>query len=103
MAAFKSATLMEAALTQKKCDMVAIARPLLANPDLLQQIKERDEPLRPCSFCSECCTRTAVLPLGCYDIRRFETQEEMCAQIVAMSSPVATGTSSPASVVSHVA
>ena len=84
---FQKRSVIDAALNAKKCDMVAIARPLLANPDLLAQLRQRDEPLRPCSFCSECCTRTAVLPLGCYDIRRFDSQDDMCAQIVAMSSP----------------
>ena len=97
---FQKRSVIDAALG-KKCDMVAIARPLLANPDLLAQLKQRDEPLKPCSFCSECCTRTAVLPLGCYDSRRFDTQEEMSAQIVAMSSPVAASTGIP--VASHVA
>lgn len=85
---FQKRSVIEAALG-KKCDMVAIARPLLANPDLLNQLERHDEPLKPCSFCSECCTRTAVLPLGCYDIRRFASQEEMSQQIIAMSSPVA--------------
>ncbi len=98
---FQKRSVIDAALDKKKCDMVAIARPLLANPDLLAQLKERDEPLKPCSFCSECCTRTAVLPLGCYDSRRFDTQEEMSAQIVAMSSPVAASTGIP--IASHVA
>jgi hypothetical protein len=28
-----------------------------------------------------------VLPLGCYDIGRFESEHEMAAQIIAMSSP----------------
>ena len=94
---FQQRSVIDAALSGKKCDMVAIARPLLANPDLLDQLKLRDQPLKPCSFCSECCTRTAVLPLGCYDIRRFDTQEEMSAQIVAMSSPVVARPSSGAS------
>lgn len=98
---FQKRSVIDAALAEKKCDMVAIARPLLANPDLLAQLKQRDEPLKPCSFCSECCTRTAVLPLGCYDIRRFETQEEMCAQIVAMSSPVAAKSSFHGAIVAH--
>jgi 2,4-dienoyl-CoA reductase-like NADH-dependent reductase (Old Yellow Enzyme family) len=100
---FQKRTVIDAALSENKCDMVAIARPLLANPDLLDQLKLRDEPLRPCSFCSECCTRTAVLPLGCYDIRRFDTQEEMTEQIVAMSSPVAAKSASRAPIVTHVA
>jgi 2,4-dienoyl-CoA reductase-like NADH-dependent reductase (Old Yellow Enzyme family) len=99
---FQKRSVIDAALDAKKCDMVAIARPLLANPDLLAQLKQRDEPLRPCSFCSECCTRTAVLPLGCYDIRRFDTQEEMAEQIVAMSSPIAAKSPSKAPIDTHV-
>jgi 2,4-dienoyl-CoA reductase (NADPH2) len=100
---FQARSVIDAALKGNKCDMVAIARPLLANPDLLAQLKLRDEPLKPCSFCSECCTRTAVLPLGCYDIRRFKSQEEMTEQIVSMSSPVADDTLSNATIDTHVA
>jgi 2,4-dienoyl-CoA reductase-like NADH-dependent reductase (Old Yellow Enzyme family) len=84
---FQARSVIEAALGGK-CDMIAIARPLLANPDLLKQFQGGyDLPANPCSFCSECCARTAVLPLGCYDIRRFGSQEEMAEQIAAMSSP----------------
>jgi 2,4-dienoyl-CoA reductase-like NADH-dependent reductase (Old Yellow Enzyme family) len=64
-----------------ECDLVAMARPLLANPDLVGQFRQgRNEPANPCSFCSLCCTRTAILPLGCYDIRRFKDSAEMTAQ-----------------------
>jgi 2,4-dienoyl-CoA reductase (NADPH2) len=57
---------------QDDCDLVAIARPLLANPDLMEQFeKGLDTPENACTFCSQCCTRTAVLPLGCYDLTRF--------------------------------
>lgn len=64
-----------------QCDLVAIARPLLANPDLIHQFRKGlNEPANPCTFCSLCCTRTAVLPLGCYDIRRFHDTPEMTAQ-----------------------
>jgi 2,4-dienoyl-CoA reductase (NADPH2) len=76
-----------------ECDLVAMARPLLANPDLIRQYRSgRNEPANPCSFCSLCCTRTAVMPLGCYDIRRFQhddpekAQDRMEAQIVAWSA-----------------
>ncbi len=85
---FQRQSVIEAALSGHKCDMVAIARPLLANLDLLEQFRMgRDEPTNPCTFCSECCGRTAVMPLGCYDISRFASQEEMAAQIIAFSSP----------------
>jgi 2,4-dienoyl-CoA reductase (NADPH2) len=90
---FQKRSAIEEALSSSQCDMVAIARPFLANPDLLHQFQTgRDEPIKPCSFCNECCARTAVLPLGCYDIRRFNSEDEMADQIVAMSSPVTEGT-----------
>jgi len=61
---------------------------LLANPNLVRLFQEGvNEPSNPCSFCSECCARTAVLPLGCYDRRRFKSQDEMADQIMALSSP----------------
>jgi 2,4-dienoyl-CoA reductase (NADPH2) len=73
------------------CDMVAIGRPLLANPDLLAQFAAgRDTPDNPCTWCNLCCTRTAVLPLGCYDCSRFKhfpnPQDAMEAQILRWSA-----------------
>lgn len=85
---FQRQSVIDGALSAKKCDMVAIARPLLANPDLLKQFKGgRDEPTRKCSFCSLCCSQTAFFPLGCWDKRRFKTESHMINQIYAISSP----------------
>ncbi len=85
---FQDRDVIDGALIANKCDMVAIARPLLANPDLLDQFKAgANTPKRPCSFCSLCCAYTAVFPLGCYDQSRFETPEKMMNQILAWSSP----------------
>ncbi len=79
---FQKRSEIEGAL-QAQCDLVAIGRPLLANPDLLEQYQRdpaRDEPVNPCTWCSLCCTRTAVMPLGCYDIRRFGGPKDPAAQ-----------------------
>jgi 2,4-dienoyl-CoA reductase-like NADH-dependent reductase (Old Yellow Enzyme family) len=85
---FQDRDVIDGALTAKKCDMVAIARPLLANPDLLDQFAAgANRPEVPCSFCTLCCSHTAVFPLGCYDQRRFNTQKEMTNQILAWCSP----------------
>ena len=66
--------------------MIAIARPLLANPDLLKIFAARqNEPGIPCTFCNRCCSRTAVLPLGCYERSRFSSQDEMEAKIIEWS------------------
>jgi 2,4-dienoyl-CoA reductase (NADPH2) len=67
----------------KKCDMIAMARALLANPDLLKSFASgKNRPAVPCTFCNRCCSRTAVLPLGCYDRTRFPSQDVMEAQIL---------------------
>jgi 2,4-dienoyl-CoA reductase (NADPH2) len=85
---FQDRDVIDGALTSNKCDMIAIARPLLANPDLLDQFdKGANRPKNPCSFCSLCCASTAIFPLGCYDQDRFETPERMMNQILAWCSP----------------
>jgi len=81
---FQERAVIEDALGDK-CDLVAIARPLLANPDLLQHFARGTVPRRPCTWCNQCCTRTAVLPLGCYDSSRFDSMAEMEAQILEWS------------------
>ncbi|MEO8085155.1 MAG: NADH:flavin oxidoreductase [Ardenticatenales bacterium] len=89
---FESRGGIEAALTAGQCDLVAMARPLLANPDLVRQFERGiDLPERPCTHCNRCSVATAVLPLGCYDPSRFESQEAMEAQVVAWSSPDGAG------------
>lgn len=84
---FQQKDLMETALREQMCDMIAMARPLLANPDLLKVFQQgRNEPENPCTFCSRCCTRTAVLPLGCYEPSRLSSMEEMEAEILRWSA-----------------
>jgi len=68
---FQERDVIDRALHSGACDLVAIGRPLLANPDLLQYLAANEKPPKPCTWCNQCCTRTAVLPLGCYDVSRF--------------------------------
>jgi 2,4-dienoyl-CoA reductase-like NADH-dependent reductase (Old Yellow Enzyme family) len=56
------------------CDMVSMARPLLANPNL-PRLLEAGIALkleRECTFCNRCAVLTTLLPLGCYDRTRFQ-------------------------------
>ena len=41
-----------------------------------RQLATADMPANPCSFCTLCCSQTAVFPLGCYDQRRFSSLED---------------------------
>lgn len=80
---FQRKSTIESALTDGTCDLVSMARPLLANPDLLRLFQQGlDEPPNPCTHCNRCSVATAVLPLGCYDRSRFPSQEAMEAQIL---------------------
>lgn len=85
---FQRRDVMEDALQSKMCDMIAIARPLLANRFLIKDFQENEnlnEPDNCCTFCNRCCTRTAVQPLGCYEPLRFPSQAEMEKQIIEWS------------------
>ncbi|MBI3303768.1 MAG: NADH:flavin oxidoreductase [Deltaproteobacteria bacterium] len=83
---FQTQSLIKHVLDTKKCDMVSMARPLLANPDLLKIFKEgEDKPKKPCSFCNKCAARTTLFPLGCYERSRFHSQEEMEKEIIRWS------------------
>jgi 2,4-dienoyl-CoA reductase (NADPH2) len=80
---FDTKTDIDAALESGQCDLIAMARPLLANPGLLDLFRKGiDAPERPCTHCNRCAVATAVLPLGCYDRTRFDSQEAMEAQIL---------------------
>ncbi len=85
---FQRRSLIEGALAEGSCDLVSMARPLLANPDLPEQFRAGVEvPLRPCTFCNRCAVRTTIMPIGCYEPKRFASREEMERQIVDWCSP----------------
>jgi 2,4-dienoyl-CoA reductase (NADPH2) len=67
---FQERSHIENALEQG-CDFVSIGRPLLANPELIRILREREAPENPCTFCNRCDLRTSLFPVGCYDVRRF--------------------------------
>lgn len=75
----------------ERCDMVSMARALIANPDLVRAYiaAGRDvEPEDRCSRCNRCVGRTTTSPLGCYDIKRFRgSQRRMIDQIMAWNRP----------------
>jgi 2,4-dienoyl-CoA reductase-like NADH-dependent reductase (Old Yellow Enzyme family) len=79
---FQTASVVRDAITTGSCDAVTIARPLVANPGLLNFWRAgQDRPPRPCSYCNKCLFNLLEHPLGCYDERRFESREAMLEQI----------------------
>lgn len=84
---FQHRSVVEGALASGGCDLVSMARPLLANPHLPELFRAGEEgPERPCTFCNRCPVRTTLFPLGCYDPGRFDSQAEMESQILNWST-----------------
>jgi 2,4-dienoyl-CoA reductase-like NADH-dependent reductase (Old Yellow Enzyme family) len=70
-------------------DGVTIARPLIANPDLVRWFERgHDRAPRPCTYCNKCLFNFVENPLGCYDERRFDSREEMIREILSVYEPV---------------
>ena len=70
---FQTGSFMRAAIREKKCDAVTIARPLLANPDLPDILRRGEEVTQKkrCTYCNKCLVHVLEDPLGCYEIDRF--------------------------------
>ena len=80
---FQTASVIAEAIESGDCDAVTIARPLLANPDLAELFAEGlDRPPKPCTYCNKCLVNFVENPLGCYDESRFDSREEMIAEII---------------------
>jgi 2,4-dienoyl-CoA reductase-like NADH-dependent reductase (Old Yellow Enzyme family) len=88
---FQRRSVMEQALASGGCDLISMARSLIANPHLPRQYQNepgRELPDKPCTHCNRCVGRTGTSPLGCYDLRRFGgNQRDMARQIMEWNRP----------------
>ena len=86
---YQDAKIIRRVISDGYTDAVSIARPLIANRDLPQVFQSgRDLPERPCSFCNRCLVNAVANPLGCYDVRRFDgDQDAMVAKIMEVFHP----------------
>jgi 2,4-dienoyl-CoA reductase-like NADH-dependent reductase (Old Yellow Enzyme family) len=85
---FQTAEIIREAMRQHFCDAVTIARPLIANNDLVQQFAAgMGRPANPCTYCNRCLVNAVENPLGCYDETRFESRDAMIAQIMSVFTP----------------
>ena len=88
---FQTASVITGAIERGDCDGVTIARPFVANPDLVRQFEAgRDRPPRPCTYCNKCLFNFVENPLGCYEEARYDSREEMLAEILAVYEPAET-------------
>jgi 2,4-dienoyl-CoA reductase (NADPH2) len=85
---FQTASVIAAALDRGDCDAVSIARPLIANNDLVEIFRRgQDRPERPCTYCNRCLVNVVENPLGCYEESRFASRDAMIAQIMSVFQP----------------
>jgi 2,4-dienoyl-CoA reductase (NADPH2) len=87
---FQTASVIAAALARHDCDAVSIARPLIANNDLVEIFRRgQDRADRPCTYCNRCLANVVKNPLGCYDEARYPSREAMLAEIMSVFDPPA--------------
>ena len=82
---FQTASVIGGAIRDGSCDGVTIARPLVANPDLVRWFERgHDTAPKPCTYCNKCLFNFVENPLGCYEESRFGSREEMVEQILSV-------------------
>ncbi len=80
------------ALNAGYCDIVSIARGLLANPDLVQRFAAgQNAPEKPFTYCNKCAMNALTHPLACYEESRFESREQMFAEAYRVYQEAAVG------------
>jgi 2,4-dienoyl-CoA reductase-like NADH-dependent reductase (Old Yellow Enzyme family) len=85
---FQTASVIRQAIMDRSCDAVTIARPLIANPDLVKIFESgRDRPEVPCTYCNKCLMNVVENPLGCYDETRFASRDQMIRRIMSVFEP----------------
>ncbi|HEU4687225.1 MAG TPA: NADH:flavin oxidoreductase [Vicinamibacterales bacterium] len=75
---WQTASRMREALKAGRCDVITIARGLLANPDMPQRFAAgHDAPEKPCTYCNKCLVNALLSPLACWEESRFESRDQM--------------------------
>jgi 2,4-dienoyl-CoA reductase (NADPH2) len=89
---WQTAGRIRSALDAGRCDIVSIARGLLANPDLVHRFAEgHDAPERPCTYCNKCAVNALLYPLACWEETRFDSREQMFAEAYRVYQEAAVG------------
>jgi 2,4-dienoyl-CoA reductase (NADPH2) len=80
---YQTASVIRDGINSGAFDAVAIARSLIANPDLVKQWAEgRDSPRIPCTYCNKCLVNAPENPMGCYELARFPSRDAMIDQLM---------------------
>ena len=85
---FQTASVIRKAITDGDCDGVSMARPLVANNDLVKQFAAgKDRADRPCTYCNKCLVHVVEHPVGCYEESRFLSAEDMLHEVMSVFQP----------------
>jgi 2,4-dienoyl-CoA reductase-like NADH-dependent reductase (Old Yellow Enzyme family) len=85
---FQTASVIRKAIESRQCDAVSIARPLVANNDLVKQwAAGRDRAERPCTYCNKCLVHVVEHPIGCYEEARYPSRQAMLAEVLSVYRP----------------
>ena len=89
---WQTASRIRAALDSGACDVISIARGLLANPDMVQTFAAgQNAPAKPCTYCNKCLVNALLQPLACWDETRFERREQMFEEAYRIYQDAAVG------------
>ncbi len=85
---FQTASVIRQAIGAGDCDAVSIARPLVANNNLVQLFAQgQNRAPKPCTYCNKCAVNALKNPMGCYEESRFESREAMLREIMSVFEP----------------
>lgn len=94
---FQTASFIRDAITRGDCDAVSMARPLVANNDLVQMFASGlDRAPQPCTYCNKCLVNAVENPVGCYEEARFPDRGTMIRQIMSVFEPAPFRETTPA-------
>jgi len=83
---FQTGQVVADAISDGKTDAVSIARPLIANNDLVRYW-ERGEDVpatKRCTYCNRCCFNDIAWPLGCWELSRYGSYDEMVKEVMSV-------------------
>jgi len=87
---FQTASVIRKAILDGDCDAVRMARPLVANNDLVKQFAAgKDRADKPCTYCNKCLVHVVEHPIGCYEESRYPSTDAMYQEIMSVFVPSA--------------
>jgi 2,4-dienoyl-CoA reductase (NADPH2) len=88
---YQTASVIRDGINSKAFDGVAIARSLVANNDLVRWWEAGHErPPRPCTYCNKCLLNAPKNPMGCYELSRYDSREQMIDNLMSIYATHAT-------------